>query len=93
MFSNVEEKSEKNYTRHQRSNRYTAGQTVGIIVTETREQAKRAADAVVVKYQELPSILTIDEAIAARSSLRKHSIVDGDVMLRSNVQMSWFKVR
>jgi len=59
---------------------FTAGQTVGIIVAETREQAKRAADAVSVKYQELPSILTIDEAIAAQSFFQeKHRIVDGDV--------------
>ncbi|KAF7155382.1 hypothetical protein CNMCM5623_007453 [Aspergillus felis] len=43
------------------------GQPIGMVYAETALQAQAAAKAVRVVYEDLPAILTIDEAIAARS--------------------------
>ncbi|CAM6083475.1 unnamed protein product [Calypogeia fissa] len=43
------------------------GQPIGIVVADTHENAKTAALKVVVQYEELPAILTIEEAVAANS--------------------------
>ncbi|PYH80963.1 xanthine dehydrogenase [Aspergillus uvarum CBS 121591] len=43
------------------------GQPIGMVYAETAIQAQAAAKAVKVEYEDLPAILTIDEAIAARS--------------------------
>ncbi|XP_020627784.1 xanthine dehydrogenase/oxidase-like isoform X2 [Orbicella faveolata] len=45
------------------------GQIIGAIVAETQAQAQRAANSVKVTYEDLPRILTIEEAIAAQSFL------------------------
>ncbi|KAI0238599.1 Xanthine dehydrogenase/oxidase [Lamellibrachia satsuma] len=57
------------------------GQIIGAIVAETRTQAIRATKAVVVKYEELTPILTIQQAIDADSFLRSDpmTIRNGDV--------------
>lgn len=56
------------------------GQPIGMVVAETHEIATAAADKVKVEYEELPSIITIQDAIREKSFiLPVHSIVDGDV--------------
>ncbi|XP_044163721.1 xanthine dehydrogenase/oxidase-like isoform X2 [Acropora millepora] len=45
------------------------GQIIGAVLAETQSQAQRAAKMVKVTYEELPRILTIEEAIAAESFL------------------------
>ncbi|XP_013611862.1 PREDICTED: xanthine dehydrogenase 1-like [Brassica oleracea var. oleracea] len=43
------------------------GQVIGVVVADTHENAKAAAGKVEVEYEELPAILSIREAIAAKS--------------------------
>ncbi|KAL2650085.1 hypothetical protein R1flu_018213 [Riccia fluitans] len=43
------------------------GQIIGIVVADTHLNAKAAALKVVVEYEELPAVLSIEEAIASRS--------------------------
>lgn len=45
----------------------TAGQPIGMILASTQKIAEAAARAVKVEYEELPAILTIEEAIEAES--------------------------
>ncbi|KAI0235300.1 Xanthine dehydrogenase/oxidase [Lamellibrachia satsuma] len=58
------------------------GQIIGAVIAETRAQAVRAAKAVVVKYEELTPILTIQQAIDANSFLESDplTIKKGDVV-------------
>ncbi|KAL9964449.1 hypothetical protein ACROYT_G028093 [Oculina patagonica] len=44
-----------------------AGQVIGAVAAETQAQAQRAAKMVKIEYEDLSSILTIEEAIAAES--------------------------
>ncbi|KXT06727.1 hypothetical protein AC578_8516 [Pseudocercospora eumusae] len=59
------------------------GQTIGLVYAETAIQARKAADLVKVTYEDLPAILTIDEAIEAESyfpfprELRKGAAAEG----------------
>ncbi|KAL5358559.1 Molybdopterin-binding domain of aldehyde dehydrogenase-domain-containing protein [Aspergillus floccosus] len=46
---------------------YSHGQPIGLVYAETALQAQAAARAVKVVYEDLPAILTIDEAIKAKS--------------------------
>ncbi|KAI9649559.1 hypothetical protein NHQ30_002139 [Ciborinia camelliae] len=46
---------------------FSHGQPIGLVYAETALQAQAAARAVRVKYEDLPAILTIDEAINANS--------------------------
>ena len=56
------------------------GQPIGIVVAKTRAQAQEAAKLVKVEYEELPAIVTIEEAIAAKAYFRSdHGITRGDV--------------
>ena len=60
------------------------GHPVGIVVADTQDIALEASRLVRVKYEELPAILNIDEAIAADSyhtwpGFTDHGIEDGDV--------------
>lgn len=43
------------------------GQPIGVVVADTEAAARAAARAVRVQYQDLPAVLSIDEAIAAGS--------------------------
>ncbi|MCZ8103047.1 MAG: xanthine dehydrogenase family protein molybdopterin-binding subunit [Burkholderiales bacterium] len=45
------------------------GEAVAAIVAETREAAHEARDAVMVEYEDLPAVVTIDAALAAGASL------------------------
>ena len=55
------------------------GQPVAVVVGESYDACRRAADAVLVEYEPLPAIGTIDEAIAAQSfHTEPHHIRRGD---------------
>ncbi|KAI0224323.1 Xanthine dehydrogenase/oxidase, partial [Lamellibrachia satsuma] len=58
------------------------GHIIGAVIAETRAHAVRAAKAVVVKYEELTPILTIQQAIDANSFLKSDptTIKKGDVV-------------
>src|SRR5207244_3669100 len=43
------------------------GQIIALVVGETQELCRAAAEKVIVKYEPLPPILTIEEAIATKS--------------------------
>jgi xanthine dehydrogenase/oxidase len=59
---------------------FTAGQPIGIILANTAKQAEVAARAVKIEYEDLPSIITIDEAIEKSSFFdHAHYIKKGDV--------------
>lgn len=45
------------------------GEPVVAVVAATREQAKNAAEAVVVDYDELPAVVTVEDALAGRAVL------------------------
>ncbi|KAG7399668.1 xylitol dehydrogenase [Phytophthora boehmeriae] len=56
------------------------GQPIGIIVAESHELAMTASDKVKVVYEELPSVITIEDAIREKSFiLPVHTIDSGDV--------------
>ncbi|EHK99235.1 putative Xanthine dehydrogenase [Glarea lozoyensis 74030] len=61
------------------------GQTIGMVYAETALQAQQAAKLVKITYEELPFILTIDEAIEAKSfcqhgrMLKKGIAIDGSI--------------
>lgn len=57
------------------------GQVIGAIVAKTQAQAQRAAKMVKITYEELPKILTIEQAIAAESFVNPTplSIEKGDL--------------
>ncbi|CAH3019046.1 unnamed protein product, partial [Porites evermanni] len=57
------------------------GQVIGAVVAKTQAQAQRAAKMVKISYEELPRILTIEEAIAAESfyDLGPLCVENGDV--------------
>ena len=58
----------------------STGQPIGLIVATTDAIAQRAAKLVEVKYDPLPTIISIDDAIAAKSFHKVHHVIsDGDV--------------
>lgn len=46
---------------------FTAGQPIGMILADTAKRAEQAARAVLVEYEDLPAIFTIEEAIEKES--------------------------
>lgn len=46
------------------------GQAIGVVAAETEAQARAAAKAVVVEYEDLPALLDIDDAIAGRQGVQ-----------------------
>ncbi|KAE8308826.1 Molybdopterin-binding domain of aldehyde dehydrogenase-domain-containing protein [Aspergillus transmontanensis] len=57
----------------------TAGQPIGMILAKSAKTAEEAARAVKIEYEELPAILTIEEAIEAESFFaHNHYIKNGD---------------
>ncbi|THC93623.1 hypothetical protein EYZ11_006907 [Aspergillus tanneri] len=46
---------------------FSHGQPIGMVYAETAQKAQKASQAVRVEYEDLPTVLTIDEAIAAGS--------------------------
>ncbi len=60
-------------------------QPVAWVLAETLESARRGAARVVVEYQPLPAVLTIEQAIDEESFLTdEHRIADGDVTVIDN---------
>nr|AOE43257.1 xanthine dehydrogenase [Acytostelium leptosomum] len=57
------------------------GYPLGVVVAETHQQALEASKAVVVEYEDLPAVLTIEDAIAKNSFLNVYHVInDGDVV-------------
>ncbi|KAK7885364.1 hypothetical protein LTR67_010542 [Exophiala xenobiotica] len=59
---------------------FTAGQPIGMILAKTAQQAAAGARAVLVQYEELPAIYTIEEAIEKQSFFEHYRYIRvGDV--------------
>ena len=59
---------------------FTAGQPIGIILADSAKHAEAGARAVKVKYEDLPAIFTIEEAIAKESYFDHYRYINkGDV--------------
>lgn len=54
------------------------GAVIGIVTADTQAQAQEAAKAVVIVYENLPAIITIQEAILAKNFFTERSIIKGD---------------
>ena len=54
---------------------YTAGQPIGMILANSARQAEAGARAVLVKYQELPAIFTIEEAVETKSFFQHYRYI------------------
>jgi xanthine dehydrogenase/oxidase len=46
---------------------FTAGQPIGLILADSESQARAGARAVLIEYEDLPTILSIEEAIEQNS--------------------------
>lgn len=58
----------------------STGQPIGLVVAETLEAAERAAKLVKVEYEELPPVITIEDAIGAKSFHPAELMIqDGDI--------------
>eukprot|EP00752_Nemacystus_decipiens_P001718 g1661.t2 len=58
---------------------HCVGQVIGAVLAESAALAEKAAKLVTVRYEELPTVMTIEDAIAADSFFDdRHAIVDGD---------------
>ena len=56
------------------------GAVIGVVIADTHDQAVYASKKVIVTYEDLPVIVSIEEAIAAKSFYpQEHSIISGDV--------------
>lgn len=59
---------------------FTAGQPIGMVLASTASQAEAGARAVLVQYEELPAIFTIEEAIEKQSFFEHYRYIHkGDV--------------
>ncbi|KAN0059894.1 hypothetical protein ACQY0O_008469 [Thecaphora frezii] len=54
---------------------HCVGQLIGIVVADTKKRAQEAARRVKVEYEDLPHILTIDEAIANESFFKPRPVI------------------
>lgn len=62
------------------------GAVIGVILADTDDLAQRAAKLVKVEYEDLPAILTIEDAIAAKSFYSEDHVIDS-----GNVDDAWSK--
>ncbi|KAF2806742.1 uncharacterized protein BDZ99DRAFT_421912 [Mytilinidion resinicola] len=67
------------------------GQVIGMVYAETALQAQAAARAVKVTYEELPPILTIDEAIEANSFFKHNRALKKGVAVNGNMKEAFAK--
>lgn len=70
---------------------FCQGQPIGLVYAETALQAHAAARAVHVIYEELPVILTIDEAIAAKSFFRHEKQLKKGAAIEDKMNEIWGK--
>ena len=73
---------------------YYEGQAVAAVAATTRRQAKEAATKIVVNYEELPAVMTIDEAIADDAPLVPENLITQGIDIKeakpSNIAESNF---
>lgn len=67
------------------------GQPIGLVYAETALKAQAAAHAVKVEYEDLPVILTIDEAIAANSFFKYGKMLKKGAALEDKMADVWSK--
>ena len=67
------------------------GQPIGLVYAETALKAQAAARAVLVEYEDLPVILTIDEAIAANSFFKYGKMLKKGAALEDKMPDIWEK--
>lgn len=67
------------------------GQPIGLVYAETALQAQAAARAVRIVYENLPAILTIDEAIEAKSFFKHGKILKKGVAIEDKMDKMWPK--
>jgi xanthine dehydrogenase/oxidase len=70
---------------------FSQGQPIGLVYAETALQAEAAARAVRIVYEDLPTILTIDEAIEANSFFKYGKMLKKGAALDDNMDNIWEK--
>jgi xanthine dehydrogenase/oxidase len=70
---------------------FSQGQPIGLVYAETALQAQAAARAVKVVYEDLPTILTIDEAIEAKSFFKYGKMLKKGAALDEQMDGVWEK--
>ncbi|PBP25478.1 xanthine dehydrogenase [Diplocarpon rosae] len=70
---------------------FSHGQPIGLVYAETALQAQAAAKAVKIVYENLPTILTIDEAIAANSFFKHGKMLKKGDALEDGMDGVWSK--
>jgi xanthine dehydrogenase/oxidase len=68
---------------------FSHGQPIGMVYAETQLQAQAAARAVKIVYEDLPTILTIDEAIEAKSFFKHGKILKKGIALEDKMDDIW----
>lgn len=68
---------------------HSHGQPIGMVYAETALQAQAAAKKVKVVYEDLPAILTIDEAIEAKSFFKHGKILKKGVAIEDKMDQVW----
>jgi xanthine dehydrogenase/oxidase len=68
---------------------YSHGQPIGLVYAETGLQAQAAARAVRIVYEDLPAILTIDEAIKANSFFKHGKILKKGAAIKDSMDGVW----
>lgn len=58
---------------------YYRGDAIAVVAAETREQAQQAADAVVVEYEPLQAVMTVEEALAPGAPLVHPEIGESNI--------------
>ncbi|PWZ00249.1 putative xanthine dehydrogenase [Testicularia cyperi] len=54
---------------------YSVGQIIGLVVADSKKNAQAAAHRVRIEYEDLPHLLTIDDAIAAQSFFKPRPVI------------------
>jgi xanthine dehydrogenase/oxidase len=70
---------------------HSHGQPIGLVYAETALQAQEAARAVRIVYEDLPAILTIDEAIEANSFFKHGKILKKGDAIEDKMDDVWSK--
>lgn len=70
---------------------FSHGQPIGLVYAETALQAQAAARAVKIVYEDLPAILTIDEAIEANSFFKYGKMLKKGAAIGDEMRNAWEK--